>query len=47
MAARSLRIVCATSAYTEAKRLLRFGQFNAFLDMFYCIKSCFLDILVT
>ena len=32
--------------YADTKRLHRFGQFKAFLDMFYCIKLCFLDILV-
>ena len=35
VAAWSLRIVCATAAYADAKRLHRFGQFNAFSDMFY------------
>ena len=35
------RIICATSAaaYTDAKCLHPFGKFNAFLDMFYRIKS--------
>ena len=31
MAMGSVRIVCATSAYTDAKGLHCFGQFNAFL----------------
>ena len=38
MAVRSLRIVCATSAYADAKCLHRFGQFNAFLGMFLMHK---------
>ena len=47
MAVWSLRIVCTTSAYLDAKRLHCFEQFNAFLDMFYGIKSFFSHILVT
>ena len=47
MAVWSLRIVSATSAYAYAKCLHRFGQFNAFLDMFHCIKSSYFSFLVT
>ena len=38
----SLRIICAMLAYVDVKCLHHFGKFNAFLDMFYCIKSSFL-----
>ena len=40
-------IICPWSAYTDAKRLQSFGQFNTYLDMFYCMKSSPLNIQVT
>ena len=44
---RSLYIICATFAYASAHRLHYFVQFNACVDMFCCIKSCFKNILLT
>ena len=47
MAVWNLRIVYAASTYADKKPLHRLGKFDAFLDTFYCIKSSFLNILVT
>ena len=39
--------VCVKSAHPDAMHSASFKQFDAFLNMFHCIKSLHINILVT